>query len=139
MPGGPANGLPLDDGYVFEIGSNHRYNLAGNRDLVWLGRWLVFYPDCQLMEALANNERNMEAGKYSSPDWKNKPTDPILAWWWTFWIIPNLLDYAAYKVSARTGEIYDLIYASIVTLISDEIGFPLYNIVIFLVVKIIDM
>ena len=60
----------------------------------------------------------------------------LLGWWWTFWIVSNILANAAFRMSLRAESIDELLSMTKVMLASDLIDIPLTILFIQIVRKI---
>jgi len=60
----------------------------------------------------------------------------LLGWWWTFWIVSNILANAAFRMSLRAESIDELLSMTKVMLASDLIDIPLTILFVQIVRKI---
>jgi hypothetical protein len=138
-------GLFILTGIVFLVWiyrANGNARKLGAEGMTFTPGWSIgwyFIPIANLWKPFQSMKEIWKASKYSSQDWQNQASDPILGWWWTFWILSNVIGRVAFRMSTRAEELDELYYASIVTFISDGVQIPLYAIAIVLVSKIFEM
>ena len=99
-----------------------------------MGGGLVLHTVCESLEALSGDERDL-AGERQPERWEVEDRPLLLPLWWTFWVVSNILDNAAFRLAFRDDPTLDqLITANGMALVSDFMGIPL-AVVFFVVVQ----
>ncbi|MHC4616981.1 MAG: DUF4328 domain-containing protein [Planctomycetota bacterium] len=90
----------------------------------WSVGW-YFIPVANLWKPYQAMKEIFKASK-SPANWFNqtRTAEPILTWWWVFWILSGVLAKASLRLSLRAEEIDELITANIISLISDVADIP---------------
>jgi hypothetical protein len=71
--------------------------------------------------------------------WPSEKPPPLLATWWTLWIVSNVLSNMSFRMSMRADTGPELLASEIVTLISDLLDIPLCLVALRLVRGIIRL
>lgn len=66
-------------------------------------------------------------------DWQDEPGGPLLAWWWTLWLVSSVLGQVSFRLSMRAETIDSLQVSTVASIISNIVDIPLDIIAISLV------
>ncbi|HSG63512.1 MAG TPA: DUF4328 domain-containing protein, partial [Gammaproteobacteria bacterium] len=58
-------------------------------------------------------------------DWNGQSVPSLLPWWWLLWIVSSVLDNLSFRLSMNAATLDELVYANIVTQVSDALTVPL--------------
>jgi hypothetical protein len=72
-------------------------------------------------------------------EWKNKPVPSLLAWWWFFWIVSNMLGNFSFRMARKAEQIDQFIAVNVITMLSEITWIPLSLILLAMVNKIYKM
>lgn len=71
--------------------------------------------------------------------WRNQPISPILPWWWTFWILSNLLANIGLRIQLGAEHLEPLITGNLFITAADATDIPLNLLVLALVGRVHEM
>ena len=128
--------------FVWIYRANYNARKLGVEGMKFTPAWSVgwfFVPIASLWKPFQAMNEIWKASKYSSPEWKNQPTDPIVGWWWASWLIFFFIGNVLLQMATGTKTIQWWYNFNIMQLIGYMVRIPLSILVIFLVGNIFEM
>ena len=121
--------------------ANRNARALGAKDLGFTPGWSIGYYFIPILNLFRPYQAMKEIWKASrNPNaWKDQPGSPLLGWWWTLWLISNVLGQQSWKMSLRAKTLSEFESATVVSIVSDVIDIPLMIVAICLVGKVIIM
>ena len=107
--------------------ANHNVRALGASGLQFTPGWSIGYYFIPIYNLWKPYQAMKEIWKSSKnpANWADETANPILSWWWFFWIVSGLVGNLSFRLSMRAEEISELLVANVVALIVDIVAISL--------------
>lgn len=107
----------------------------GARDMEFTPGWSIGFYFIPIMNLYRPYQAMREIWTVSENplDWQDEPGGPLIAWWWTLWLVSSVLGQVSFRLSIRAETIDALQVSTVASIISNIVDIPLNIIAISLV------
>lgn len=118
--------------------ANYNARQLGASEMMFTPGWSIgwyFIPIANLWKPYQAMKEIWRAS-YNPQSWRSQTVPSLLAWWWSFWIVSNILANASFRLAKRAEEFNEILAANVVAQLSDVTAIPLSLIFIGIITRI---